>query len=348
MEEFEGLETIELADCLRRFYVAARAKNGERYSKSAFKNLRAAIQRYLTSPPINRAINIVTDREFKAANEVYDACLVEIRRLGLDRSRPKPAVLPGDVQKLYKNVFFDSPVGLQRRVFFEVGIHFGRRGREGLRELTKNSFKINIDDEGVEYVEIIVNELEKTKSGLNLKEKEKAGAMYSMSDSENCPVMHLKKYLSKLNPKLDTFYQRPRANWSAQDEVWYENAPLGKNKLGEMMKVMSAEGSLSQTYTNHCLRATCASALDDAGFDGRAITSVTGHKHVASLDPYIQKPSLKKRKALSDALGCYKEGNGKSQPSAASLKRAPTSTVSTGIFLNVYTKINDKQFFFQI
>ena len=176
---------MELADCLRRFYVAVRAKNGERYSKSAFKNIRAAIQRHLTSPPVNRSINITTDREFQKANEVYEACLVEIRRLGLDRSRPKSAVLPGDVEKLYENVFHDSPTGLQRRMFYEIGIHFGRRGREGLRELTKQSFKITTDDQGVEYAEIVVNELEKTKSGLNLKEKEKTAVMYSMPENED-------------------------------------------------------------------------------------------------------------------------------------------------------------------
>ena len=261
---------------------------------------------------------------------MYDSCLVEIRRLGLDKSRPKPAILPGDVQKLYEKVFYDSPIGLQKRMFFEVGIHFGRRGREGLRELTKHSFKISNDDEGIEYVEIIVNELEKTKNGLNPKEKEKSAVMYSVPGDENCPVLHLKKYLSKLNPKLDAFYQRPKSNWSVKNDVWYENAPLGKNKLGEMMKVMSVEGNLSQSYTNHCLRATCASALDDAGFEGRHITSVTGHKHVASLDPYIQKPSLRKRKALSNALGSYKDMNTNSTLSAATPKRTPTSTVSIG------------------
>ena len=54
---------------------------------------------------------------FNAVSDIYDACLVEIWCLGLDR-RPKLAILPGNVKKLHKNVFFDSPIGFQRRVFF--------------------------------------------------------------------------------------------------------------------------------------------------------------------------------------------------------------------------------------
>ena len=152
------------------------------------------------------------------------------------------------------------------------------------------------------------------------------------------PVQHLKKYLSNLNPKLDAFYQRPKANWSFQDTHWYENAPLGKNKLGEMMKAMSVEGGLSKTYTNHCLRATCASALHEAGFFPKDITSVRGHKHVASLDPYIQNRSLRKRKALSDALRCYKDGEATSQLSVIQPKRPPTSTVSKGMLYKILEK----------
>ena len=90
--------------------------------------------------------------------------------------------------------------------------------------------------------------------------------MYSMPGDEDCPVKHFKKYCSKLKNNLDAFYQRPKDKWSHDDAEWYVNAPLGKNKLGDLMKSMSIDGGLSQVYTNHCLRATCATVLHDAGF----------------------------------------------------------------------------------
>ena len=47
-------------------------------------------------------------------------------------------------------------------------------------------------------MEMGYNEKEKTKRGVNFKEKEKEGVMYAQGD-KNCPVVHLKKYLLKLN-----------------------------------------------------------------------------------------------------------------------------------------------------
>ena len=40
------------------------------------------------------------------------------------------------------------------------------------------------------------------------------------------------------------------------DNIWYENRPLGIQKLGTMMKEMSEAAGLSEKYTNHSVRAT--------------------------------------------------------------------------------------------
>ena len=55
----------------------------------------------------------------------------KIRKEGKDVTKHKETILPGDREKLYSNVFTPTPWGLQRRVFFEVSLHFCRRGREG-------------------------------------------------------------------------------------------------------------------------------------------------------------------------------------------------------------------------
>ena len=61
---------------------------------------------------------------------------------------------------------------------------------------------------------------------------------------------------------------------------WYENTPVGKNKMTEYMKVISEKAGLSAIYTNHCIRATLVSKLHHAGVSAQGIMSISGHKNV--------------------------------------------------------------------
>ena len=59
--------------------------------------------------------------------------------------------------------------------------------------------------------------------------------------------------------------------------MWYENSPLGVNKLGDMMKIISKGANLSQVYTNHSVRASAITVLSDANVPDRHIMFVSGH-----------------------------------------------------------------------
>ncbi len=71
------------------------------------------------------------------------------------------------------------------------------------------------------------------------------------------------------------------------------------------MKKMSDKGHLSKPYTNHCIRRTCVSTLDASGYSTHEIMSVTGHKNVSSLAPYIGKPDMSRKRAISASLHAY-------------------------------------------
>lgn len=96
-----------------------------------------------------------------------------------------------------------------------------------------------------------------------------------------CPVRAFELYLSKLNPSLDSLWQRPKAfdNFNESDSVWCCNAPLGKNTLGSLMKTISVEYKLSKVYTNHCIRSTAVSVLDNNNFEAHHIMRVSGDKN---------------------------------------------------------------------
>ena len=184
------------------------------------------------------------------------------------------------------------------------GIHFCRRGREGLTKLRRNSFIFKIDDNGDEYA--TMSHLESTKNHkgdlANDPDNGRETRMYA-TGTYICPVSALKLYLEKLNPKQDAFYQRPRALklWKKADSTWYEDAPVGKNTLGSMMTVISEKAKLSQRYTNHCLRATCITTLMHAGYSRSDVKSISGHRCDASLDSYFR-PSRQQKRNFSDTL----------------------------------------------
>ena len=78
-------------------------------------------------------------------------------------------------------------------------LHFSRRGREGLRELRKDSFVFRCDENDTEFATIDYHEPEKNHHGINKHECEKDPRMYTQDDPKKCPVKSLKYYLDKLS-----------------------------------------------------------------------------------------------------------------------------------------------------
>ena len=303
--DFEGFPEEKLCCLLREFYGSLRNKDGDHYSKSSYVNIRASLNRHITSPPFNRQINLMRDRCFMTANHVFNGLLRTMKEAGKDRTTHKTAIREGDMERLYTTgVLSDlTPLSLIRKVFVEISINFGRCGREGLRQLSKHSIVIKVDDRGREFATIDFNELDKTHQTSDLKHADKSQIMYSQEQSEFCPVKSLKKYISKLHPACEAFFQKPKVLPSPEEhECWYYNRCLGVHKLDGMMKDISVAAGLSKIYTNHCLRATAATILSHAGFDFRNISSVTGHRNIQSLTSYVRAPSMDQRKSMCNTL----------------------------------------------
>ena len=328
-QSFEMLPSTELNQLLRRFYGNVRKADGTKYSKSSLNNLRAGIQRHLQAPPFSRSMNIIVDTEFTTANNLFRAGLKRQKRKGEDTSQEYPVITDGDLTKLHASGVMnkESPEGLLNLVWFNVQYKFCRRGREGQRNLKSGDFVFKTDDTGREFVTLRYNDAQKNHQGDQKKDaREQKPVMYG-NGSADCPVAALKLYLSKLNPKCSAFYQQPRRkNWQASDPVWYNNCPLGVNTLGDMMKKMSKSAGLSQIYTNHSIRATVCTILNEQDvFSDRTICSLTGHKNTQSLKHYC-KASAKQKRDMSDVLqeAVGMSGRGSVQPLAPrTLSRPP-------------------------
>jgi len=68
------------------------------------------------------------------------------------------------------------------------------------------------------------------------------------------------------------------------------------------MSSISKELKLSQKYTNHCIRATAVSLLDECNFKARQTMRVSGHKSESSIRSYSRRLPEVKKKEISHAL----------------------------------------------
>ena len=98
--EFEKLSPEALAVLLKEFYYGVRSKKNARYSRSAYKSIRAGLQRHLEGRPYFRKFSLSKDNVFKEANTVYEGYLAKLKQDGLDKTTHKKTILPGDVGRL--------------------------------------------------------------------------------------------------------------------------------------------------------------------------------------------------------------------------------------------------------
>ena len=83
---------------------------------------------------------------------------------------------------------------------------------------------------------------------------------------------------------------------------WYDNVPVGRDTLNEAMKTLSKDADLSQKYTNHCIRATTVTNLNEKGFEAKDIMATTGHKSENSIKAYVSRCPENKCRKMSEAL----------------------------------------------
>ena len=80
---------------------------------------------------------------------------------------------------------------------------------------------------------------------------------------------------------------------------------MGVNILGEMMSKISKAAYLSKTYTNHSIRATCITVLNDSSFEGRHIVIISGHLSEESIKNYCSDTSDKQKRDMSKSISEY-------------------------------------------
>ena len=157
----EHFSKCELDNILCKFWVELRKVDGTYYKKTSFRCLRYAIQRHMKTVR-GETFDIIDNEEFAPSNNVYKAQCVVLKKCGFAKVDNHPPITEEDMELLYSSAVFslETPIGLQRKVFFELMLHLGRRGLENLRELTVNDFVVKRKN-GVECVLKVSDEMAK-------------------------------------------------------------------------------------------------------------------------------------------------------------------------------------------
>ena len=105
--------------------------------------------------------------------------------------------------------------------------------------------------------------------------------IFPIPNASRCPMCLIITYLSMLpkERKCKAFYLQPHKKYSPGN--WFLDKPAGANKLRDTIKEMCKTAGLPGFYTNHSLRATCATTLYQADIDEQIIQEITGHRSLA-------------------------------------------------------------------
>ena len=287
--KLEDIPVDKLNRLLSHFFVSVRKRNGEEYEPVSLTAFQRSIDRHLREMGTN--VSILTDREFEGSRKALEAKRKSLRRQGkggkLNAAEPLSAA--------EENCLWSSgelgdmnPTVLLHTIWYLCTMHFGWRGVDEHRRVCYGDFQLGNDDEGTEFVELIIERGTKTRNGLEEQQDQAFNPRMYATGGERCPVALFKKYLA-FRPEHtratdSPFYLQP-AN-TVTPSVWYKNQPVGINSLCKFMKKMTESAGITGKKTNHSARKTMITKLVQNNTNPLHVAQLTGHKNLKSLDSY--------------------------------------------------------------
>ena len=131
-------------------------------------------------------------------------------------------------------------------------------------------------------------------------------------------------YFRHKDGKCNALYIRPKKHYT-NGTAWYDDAPVGVHKLQTTIKRMCTAIRLKGHYTNHSLRATCATRLYRNDMQDQLVKSKTRHRSSALWD--YKRTSEVHLQTVSDILNAKKP-------------RIETATCPKSFSENIEQKVN--------
>lgn len=282
----------QLCAILSSFISSVRTKTGEVYSSGGLSNIYHSIARVIIK---KYDFDIRCDAIFEKLRRSLKSVKAISKQQGKGIVHHTEVISDDDLIKL-GNLSVDSPVRLQWKTWFLMQLYFARRGNENGHDLKKEDVVFKLNAKGEEYIQM------KDMMTKNHREVDTTayGGIIMSTCEDDCPVKQIKLYLSKLHPSNEFFWQRPKGSYNEEDPFWFCNMKIGTNTYRKLMHDISKNVGLSQTYTNHSLRATALTILG-RDFEDTDVASVSGHKSISALSIY-KRTSFEKKMKMAESL----------------------------------------------
>ena len=273
----------QLSFALSRFIVEVRRLDGKEYPPNTLREIIVCIQMFLHENGI--MWKLIDGDNFVGLRNVLDNTMKERHSLGYGVRQSAEVISLAHEDKLFESgvIGLDSPQKLLHGVLYLLGMHAALRGgveHNNLRRPGFNcQFKIEKDSRGIEALVYREDPLQKTnQGGLQCKVKPKVVYIYAASNFERDPITYFKKYTALLpqGTNCKKFYLRPKK--VAHPSVWYCDQAYGVNKVKGVIKEICKKAGLDGKFTNHSLRATCATRMYDGNVPEQLIKETTGHR----------------------------------------------------------------------
>lgn len=145
----------ELPDVLTNFYTELRKADAQgEYKTSTLKCIRAAINRYYKN---SKSLDILSDPRFIRSNEMFTGVARKAKEEGRGETASRPPIEEDDMKKI--SAYFaehlngpPNPEKLLEMALFSIIYYMCRRGRQNLRKMTKDTYKIASDSAGHKYI----------------------------------------------------------------------------------------------------------------------------------------------------------------------------------------------------
>lgn len=187
-------------------------------------------------------------------------------------------------------------------------MYFGMRSRTEHVNLRWGDIELKETSTGDRFLELS-ERATKTRTGVSGDTRAFAPKMFEDKGNPRCPVATYVLYKDKRPDKMQAedspFYiginRKPAGN------SWYVSQPMGKNTLGNIIKLMCEEAGIQGRKVNHSVRKTAITTLVHAGILPTLVQQHSGHKNLASINNYST-ASINQQKSMSDLLSNFSKG----------------------------------------